>query len=98
MPAVGDRVKLTCLMCDAGRNLHGVIALFMFAWRSVASACVYRCLTHVICPLYRCLNARQSLAGTLKAAKRRKLLTYGPELLLQGTSDKEIIRMPKAAE
>jgi hypothetical protein len=38
----------------------------------------------------------QSLAGTLKAAKRRKLVTYGPELLLQGTSDKEIIRMPKA--
>jgi hypothetical protein len=38
----------------------------------------------------------QSLAGTLKAAKRRKLVTYGPELLLQGTSDKEIIRMLKA--
>jgi hypothetical protein len=40
---------------------------------------------------------RQSLAGTLKAAKKRKILAYGPELLLQGVSDKEVITLNKAA-
>lgn len=35
----------------------------------------------------------KSLAGTLKAAKKRGILKYGPEMLLQGVSDKEIITL-----
>jgi len=38
-------------------------------------------------------NTLESLAGTLKAAKRRGHIKYGPELLLQGSSDKEIITL-----
>ena len=41
---------------------------------------------------------RQSLAGTLKAAKKRKILAYQAELLLQGTSDKEVITLAVVAE
>lgn len=44
-----------------------------------------------------CIAPSQSLAGTLKAAKKRKILAYGPELLLQGVSDKEVITLNKAA-
>lgn len=36
-------------------------------------------------------NSIESLSGTLKAAKRRNILHYKPELLMQGFSDKEII-------
>lgn len=39
----------------------------------------------------------QSLAGTLKAAKKRKVVSYQSELLLQGMSDKEVITLPKAS-
>lgn len=37
---------------------------------------------------YDLANTLESLAGTLKAGKRRKFWHYGPELLLQGLSDK----------
>lgn len=38
-------------------------------------------------------NTLESLAGTLKAAKKRGLISYGPELLLQGASDNEPITL-----
>ena len=38
-------------------------------------------------------NTFESLAGTLKAAKRRKVISYGSELLLQGVHDKEVITL-----
>merc|ERR1712018_525109 len=40
-------------------------------------------------------NSLESLCGTLKAAKKRKIISYGPELLLQGASDNEIITLLK---
>ncbi|CAF4832653.1 unnamed protein product [Rotaria socialis] len=38
-------------------------------------------------------NTFESLAGTLKAAKRRKVISYSSELLLQGVHDKELITL-----
>ena len=38
-------------------------------------------------------NTLESLAGTLKAAKRKKIVSYKAELLLQGMSDKEVITL-----
>ncbi|EFJ24172.1 hypothetical protein SELMODRAFT_8582, partial [Selaginella moellendorffii] len=35
----------------------------------------------------RCANLFEALVGTLRAAKKRKLLTYDGELLLQGVHD-----------
>ncbi|XP_037056248.1 costars family protein ABRACL isoform X2 [Peromyscus leucopus] len=35
----------------------------------------------------RCANLFEALVGTLKAAKRRKIVTYTGELLLQGVHD-----------
>lgn len=35
----------------------------------------------------KCANLFEALVGTLKAAKRRKILTYNGELLLQGVHD-----------
>ncbi len=40
-------------------------------------------------------NTLESLAGTLKAAKRRKVISYSSELLLQGVHDKELITLEK---
>jgi hypothetical protein len=40
-------------------------------------------------------NTLESLAGTLKAAKRRKILSYKSELLLQGVNDNEVIILEK---
>lgn len=40
-------------------------------------------------------NTLESLAGTLKAAKKRGILSYKPELLLQGMSDNEPITLKK---
>ena len=37
-------------------------------------------------------NTLESLAGTLKAAKKRGIISYKPELLLQGMSDNEVVR------
>ncbi|KAJ0441739.1 putative Costars domain-containing protein [Helianthus annuus] len=43
----------------------------------------------------RCANIFEALVGTLRAAKRRKLLTYDGELLLQGVHDNvEIMLKP----
>ncbi|XP_071726252.1 costars family protein At4g33640-like [Rutidosis leptorrhynchoides] len=43
----------------------------------------------------RCTNLFEALVGTLRAAKRRKLLTYDGELLLQGVHDHvEILLKP----
>ncbi|KAI7730404.1 hypothetical protein M8C21_025349 [Ambrosia artemisiifolia] len=39
----------------------------------------------------RCANIFEALVGTLRAAKRRKLLTYDGELLLQGVHDNVLI-------
>lgn len=40
----------------------------------------------------RCANIFEALVGTLRAAKKRKIVTYDGELLLQGVHDKvEII-------
>ena len=36
----------------------------------------------------RCCNLFEALAGTLKTAKKRGVVTYQGELLLQGMSDK----------
>ena len=38
-------------------------------------------------------NSLESLAGTLKAAKKKKVVSYGPELLLQGASDDVVITL-----
>jgi hypothetical protein len=37
----------------------------------------------------------ESLAGTLKAAKKRGIISYKSELLLQGMSDNEVITLKK---
>ncbi|KAK8952811.1 Costars family protein [Platanthera guangdongensis] len=43
----------------------------------------------------RCTNIFEALVGTLRAAKRRKILKYDGELLLQGVHDNvEIIMFP----
>ncbi|KAM6576476.1 hypothetical protein CsatB_028313 [Cannabis sativa] len=43
----------------------------------------------------KCANIFEALVGTLRAAKRRKFLTYDGELLLQGVHDNvEIILKP----
>ena len=38
-------------------------------------------------------NTLESLAGSLKAAKKRSVVSYGPELLLQGMSDSVVITL-----
>ncbi|KAK3000378.1 hypothetical protein RJ639_022333 [Escallonia herrerae] len=46
----------------------------------------------------KCANLFEALVGTLRAAKRRKVLTYDGELLLQGVHDNvEIILKPTPA-
>ncbi|KAJ0078209.1 costars family protein [Pistacia vera] len=46
----------------------------------------------------RCANIFEALVGTLRAAKRRKIVTYDGELLLQGVHDNvEIILKPTPA-
>uniref|UniRef100_A0A0D9VXN1 Costars family protein n=1 Tax=Leersia perrieri TaxID=77586 RepID=A0A0D9VXN1_9ORYZ len=46
----------------------------------------------------RCANIFEALVGTLRAAKKRKILTYDGELLLQGVHDNvEIILLPPPA-
>ncbi|KAG7977399.1 hypothetical protein I3843_05G029500 [Carya illinoinensis] len=46
----------------------------------------------------RCANIFEALVGTLRAAKKRKVLTYDGELLLQGVHDNvEIILKPTPA-
>ncbi|XP_062082638.1 costars family protein WS02710_H03 isoform X2 [Humulus lupulus] len=48
---------------------------------------------------YKCANIFEALVGTLRAAKRRKFLTYDGELLLQGVHDNvEIILKPASEE
>ncbi|KAK2662867.1 hypothetical protein Ddye_001441 [Dipteronia dyeriana] len=43
----------------------------------------------------RCANIFEALVGTLRAAKKRKFLTYDGELLLQGVHDNvEIVLKP----
>ncbi|TKY59447.1 Costars family protein [Spatholobus suberectus] len=43
----------------------------------------------------QCANIFEALVGTLRAAKKRKVLTYDGELLLQGVHDNvEIILSP----
>ncbi|XP_074275807.1 costars family protein [Silene latifolia] len=41
----------------------------------------------------RCANIFEALVGTLRAAKKRKLLTYDGELLLQGVHDNVVITL-----
>ncbi|XP_024980558.1 costars family protein [Cynara cardunculus var. scolymus] len=44
----------------------------------------------------RCANIFEALVGTLRAAKKRKVLAYDGELLLQGVHDNvEIILKPE---
>ncbi|XP_051134659.1 costars family protein [Andrographis paniculata] len=46
----------------------------------------------------RCANIFEALVGTLRAAKKRKVVTYDGELLLQGVHDNvEITLKPEAA-
>ena len=35
----------------------------------------------------KCANLFEAMVGTLRAAKRKKIITYGGELLLQGVHD-----------
>lgn len=43
----------------------------------------------------RCANIFEALVGTLRAAKKRKVVKYDGELLLQGVHDNvEIILLP----
>ncbi|XP_071103693.1 costars family protein ABRACL-like [Haliotis cracherodii] len=39
----------------------------------------------------KCANLFEALVGTLKAAKKRKIVKYDGELLLQGVHDKVLI-------
>ncbi|CAL1534809.1 unnamed protein product [Lymnaea stagnalis] len=41
----------------------------------------------------RCANIFEALVGTLRAAKRKKIISYDGELLLQGVHDKVIISL-----
>lgn len=46
----------------------------------------------------RCANIFEALVGTLRAAKKRKIVTYDGELLLQGVHDNvEIVLKPPSA-
>ncbi|KAE8008326.1 hypothetical protein FH972_004847 [Carpinus fangiana] len=40
----------------------------------------------------RCANIFEALVGTLRAGKKRKVLTYDGELLLQGVHDNTLLR------
>lgn len=48
----------------------------------------------------RCANIFEALVGTLRAAKKRKIVTYDGELLLQGVHDNVeiILKAAPAAE
>ncbi|KAL5009644.1 hypothetical protein ScPMuIL_011949 [Solemya velum] len=41
----------------------------------------------------KCANLFEALVGTLRAAKRKKIVTYEGELLLQGVHDKVVITL-----
>mmetsp|Transcript_25141 Transcript_25141/g.87720 ORF Transcript_25141/g.87720 Transcript_25141/m.87720 type:complete len:96 (-) Transcript_25141:27-314(-) len=41
----------------------------------------------------RCQQVFEALAGTLKAAKKRKVIAYAAPLLLKGAHDNEVIRL-----
>ncbi|KAK7497508.1 hypothetical protein BaRGS_00011148 [Batillaria attramentaria] len=41
----------------------------------------------------RCANIFEALVGTLRAAKRKKIITYEGELLLQGVHDNVVITL-----
>lgn len=43
----------------------------------------------------QCANIFEALVGTLRAAKRKKVLTYDGELLLQGVHDSVEIKLLK---
>lgn len=43
----------------------------------------------------RCANIFEALVGTLRAAKRKKVVTYEGELLLQGVHDNVPIQLLK---
>ncbi|KAL8541781.1 hypothetical protein ACS0TY_002874 [Phlomoides rotata] len=45
----------------------------------------------------RCANIFEALVGTLRAAKKRKILTYDGELLLQGVHDNVEINLKAQA-
>lgn len=45
----------------------------------------------------RCANIFEALVGTLRAAKKRKIVTYDGELLLQGVHDNVEIRLKAEA-
>lgn len=45
----------------------------------------------------RCANIFEALVGTLRAAKKRKILTYDGELLLQGVHDNVEIKLKPEA-
>ena len=46
----------------------------------------------------RCANIFEALVGTLRAAKRKKIVKFDGELLLQGVHDKVIITLLKEKE
>ena len=41
----------------------------------------------------RCANLFEALVGTLKAAKRKGVVSYEGQMLLQGVSDKVVITL-----
>ncbi|KAL3836902.1 hypothetical protein ACJMK2_022308 [Sinanodonta woodiana] len=41
----------------------------------------------------KCANLFEALVGTLRAAKRKKIISYDGELLLQGVHDKTVITL-----
>ena len=41
----------------------------------------------------RCANIFEALVGTLRAAKKRKIVTYDGQLLLQGVHDAVVITL-----
>lgn len=62
---------------------------------NVDFVCVVKVTFGVLFNDDRCANIFEALVGTLRAAKKRKFLTYDGELLLQGVHDNvEIILKP----
>ncbi|GAB4853334.1 hypothetical protein Ancab_017513 [Ancistrocladus abbreviatus] len=45
----------------------------------------------------RCANIFEALVGTLRAAKKRKVVTYDGELLLQGVHDNVVITLASSS-
>ncbi|MES1912030.1 MAG: hypothetical protein MHM6MM_004373, partial [Cercozoa sp. M6MM] len=72
---------------------HEIAELVRFIKKLSTDASQPQCTFKQLFEDDECANTLESLAGTLKAAKRRGVVAYGPELLLQGMSDNVVITL-----